>query len=116
MFGQSDGGCRFSVTSMAVFHTAHLRVHSEVVDRFRERILSHARTSLDAEPGCRQFDVQQETKDATLFLLIETYANEAALEAHRSSPHYRQFREDVKDWVVERSWWFWTKLGPDVVS
>jgi quinol monooxygenase YgiN len=30
------------------------------------------------------------------------------LEAHRVSPHYLAFREDVKDWVVERTWWFWT--------
>jgi quinol monooxygenase YgiN len=42
-----------------------------------------------------------------LFLLIEVYADDAALEAHRKSAHYLQFREDVNDWVVERKWWFW---------
>jgi hypothetical protein len=48
-----------------------------------------------------------------LFLLIEVYADEAALDAHRKSSHYLQFREDVKDWVVERTWWFWEKLAPE---
>jgi autoinducer 2-degrading protein len=98
---------------MAVFHTAHLKVRDDVIDRFRERILRHARTSLENEPGCRLFDVHQEIKDPTLFLLIEIYADEAAFDAHRTSSHYLQFREDVKDWVAERKWWYWQKLGPN---
>ena len=92
---------------MSIFHTAHLRVREDFVERFRDRLLRHARISLDAEPGCYRFDIQQETNDPTLFLLIEIYANQAAFETHRVSPHYLQFREDVKDWIVERKWWYW---------
>jgi quinol monooxygenase YgiN len=98
---------------MPVLHTAHLRVRNDVVDVFRERLLRHARTTRDAEHGCHRFDIHQDTRDPTLFLLIEIYADAAALEAHRSSPHYLQFREDVKDWVLERTWWYWQKLGPE---
>ena len=98
---------------MPVLHTAHLRVRNDVVDVFRERLLRHARTTRGAEHGCHRFDVHQDTRDPTLFLLIETYADEAALEAHRSSAHYLQFREDVKDWVLERTWWYWQQLGPE---
>ena len=98
---------------MTVFHTAHLKVHPDVVDRFRDRLLRHARISLDSEPGCHRFDIHQNTGDASLFLLVEIYADEAAFEAHRTSPHYFQFREDVKDWVAERDWWYWRPLGPD---
>jgi (4S)-4-hydroxy-5-phosphonooxypentane-2,3-dione isomerase len=95
---------------MAIFHTAHLETRDDVVDLFRERILRHARITLDAEPGCQRFDVHQEASRSTLFLLIEIYNDEAALEAHRQSPHYLQFREDVKDWVIGRSWWYWHLL------
>ena len=98
---------------MAVLHTAHLRVRAEVVDRFRARIMHHARTSLEREPGCHRFDIHQETKDPTLFFLFEIYADDAALDAHRVSQHYLQFREDVKDWVVERTWWFWRQMTPE---
>ena len=66
----------------------------------------------DAEEGCHRFDIHQEAKDPTLFLLIEIYADEAAFELHRTSPHYLQFREDVKDWVVDRKWWYWQFLTP----
>ena len=95
---------------MAIFHTAHLRAHQGVVEKFRERLLRHARVCVDTEPGCLRFDIHQEMKDPSLFLLIEIYADEAAFELHRTSPHYLQFREDVKDWVADRTWWYWNKL------
>lgn len=96
-----------------LLHTAHLTVRLDVVDRFKERILRHARTSLQQEPGCRRFDVHQETGDPTLFLLIEVYADAAALETHRQSAHYKAFRADTQDWVVDRKWWFWSTTGAD---
>jgi len=97
---------------MPVLHTAHLRVRAEAVAAFKARILRHARTSLEREPGCRRFDVHQEQGDPTLFFLIEVYGDQAALDAHRASAHYLAFRENTKDWVVERTWWFWTPLAP----
>lgn len=95
---------------MGVLHTAHLRVHADVVDQFKARLLRHARISVTQEPGCSRFDVHQERSDPALFLLVESYADEAAFEAHRTSPHYLTFREDVKEWVVERTWWYWNPL------
>jgi autoinducer 2-degrading protein len=98
---------------MTLLHTAHLKVRQEVITQFRERLMRHARTSVEREPGCHVFDIHQEVKDPALFMLIEVYADEAALDAHRQSSHYLQFREDVKDWVVERTWWFWERLGSE---
>lgn len=92
---------------MTLVHTAHLRVRADAVARFRERLARHAATSLAAEPGCLRFDVFQERDDPALFLLIEEYADEAALAAHREAPHYLAFRADVADWVSGREWWFW---------
>ncbi len=95
---------------MTLLHTAHLRVREDVVEAFKARLQRHAETSLEAEPGCHRFDVHQELEEPTLFFLIEVYADQAALEAHRRSPHYETFREDVKDWVRDRKWWFWDRL------
>jgi (4S)-4-hydroxy-5-phosphonooxypentane-2,3-dione isomerase len=92
---------------MTVFHTAHLRVHAAAVERFKARLARHAQTSVSVESGCSRFDVHQERGDPTLFLLIECYDDETAFESHRASPHFLAFREDVKDWVVERTWWYW---------
>ena len=97
---------------MPIFHTAHLRTREDIVEEFRDRLLRHAGITRAAEPGCHRFDIHQEAEDPALFLLIEIYADEAAFNLHRTSPHYLQFREDVKDWVVDRKWWYWRFLGP----
>ena len=94
-----------------LLHTAHLRVHAEAVEPFRVRLLRHAHDSVTHEAGCTRFDVHQERGNPTLFLLFECYADEAAFELHRTSPHYLAFREDVKDWVVERTWWYWNPIN-----
>ena len=96
---------------MAYIHTAHLTVKPDCIDRFKVRLALHARTSVAAEPGCLVFRPHQDRKDPTRFLLYEVYADEAALEVHRESPHYKQFRRDVEDWVVGREWWFWEEMA-----
>jgi autoinducer 2-degrading protein len=90
-------------------HTAQLRVGPDVVGRFRARLLQHAEATLARELGCHKFDIHQERRDRGLFLLIEWYDDEAALQVHRESEHYLSFTRDVKDWVIERHWWFWDR-------
>jgi quinol monooxygenase YgiN len=92
-------------------HTAHLVCRADVVEAFKKRLLRHARTTLETEQGCHRFDVHQDRSEPTRFLLIEHYADESALEAHRKAPHYLEFRKDTEDWVVGREWWFWEALG-----
>jgi quinol monooxygenase YgiN len=43
-----------------------------------------------AEPGCLQYDVHRDNDDPNRFFIFERYADEAALEAHGSSPHFQQ--------------------------
>ena len=92
-------------------HTAHLTCRPDIVEAFRARLLRHAAITLAAESGCAKFDVHQDRDEPTRFFLLEHYADDAALQVHRNSPHYRAFREDTKDWVVDRKWWFWSTLS-----
>jgi quinol monooxygenase YgiN len=97
---------------MTVLHTAHLRARPEACEAFKARLMQHARNSLMQEPGaCLRFDVHQDAGDPTLFFLVEVYRDAAALEAHRTSAHFLQYREDTRDWVAERQWWYWTPLA-----
>ncbi len=96
---------------MPILHTAHLTCRPECVEPFRERLLRHAANTLRLEPGCSRFDVHQETERPEIFLLIEIYDDEAALQAHRDAAHYAQFRADVQDWIERREWWFWEPLA-----
>lgn len=93
-----------------IVHTAHLVCKPEYVEVFRSRLQRHAHTSLTREEGCRKFDIHQNSERPELFFLHEIYQDQAALEAHRASTHFLEFRKDTTDWVAERTWWFWAKL------
>jgi len=44
-----------------------------------------------AEPGCRMYVVHRGKDDAAQFFIYEQYDDEAALDAHRSSPHFERY-------------------------
>ncbi len=44
-----------------------------------------------AEPGCRMYVVHRSTTEPRRFFLYEQYDDQAALDAHRASPHFEQY-------------------------
>jgi quinol monooxygenase YgiN len=43
-----------------------------------------------AESGCLQYDVHRDQDDLRRFFIFERYVDDAALEAHGSSPHFQE--------------------------
>ena len=43
------------------------------------------------EPGCRMYLVHRSSSDSRRFFLYEQYDDQAALDAHRASPHFAQY-------------------------
>ena len=63
-------------------------------DKFRGRIIEHAKNSL-AEPGCVRFDVAEDSEQLGRFLIWENYVDFEAVDAHRAQPYLAEFRESV---------------------
>jgi quinol monooxygenase YgiN len=80
-----------------------LEVHPERLDEFLSAIKENAERSFSDEPGCRYFDVTQHTKSPNHFIFYELYDDEAALEAHRTAPHFAQWRRAADRCVVKGS-------------
>ena len=45
------------------------------------------------EPGCTMYHVSRSTDRADLFMLYEVYKDDAALQAHRATPHFKEIIE-----------------------
>jgi len=84
---------------IALFVT--LDVRPGVRGRLVEAISAQGAASLEREPGCLRFDVCVDADDPNRFLLYEVYEDEAALEAHRTTPHFAVWREAAAE-CVER--------------
>src|SRR5437660_1189465 len=49
------------------------------------------------ETGCRQFDVSQSASNPNEIFIYEIYENEAAVQAHRASDHFKKYLATIKD-------------------
>ena len=63
--------------------------------RFLKAIEVDALGSEKDEPGCHRFNVLQDEKDENVYYFYEVYESQAALEAHRQTPHYAVWRSAV---------------------
>ena len=43
------------------------------------------------EPGCIHYAVQRSRENRRVYLVYEQYKDQAALDAHRASPHFQQY-------------------------
>jgi len=72
--------------------------HTEAV----ASILRRMRTETRREAGNEIYDLYEaETDGRTSFHLIERYADQDALEAHRATDHYRTYRTEIPDLLAE---------------
>ncbi|MFV2198516.1 putative quinol monooxygenase [Nocardiopsis sp. LOL_012] len=72
-------------------------------DAFVSGISRHAAASVRGEPGCLRFDVVADSADPDLFWVCEVFADEAALAAHRASPHFAAWQREKAAAVVPGS-------------
>jgi quinol monooxygenase YgiN len=83
---------------LAVSLTMRAGHENELAEMFRK-----LQAATRQEPGCITYVVQRSRENPRHYLVYEQYNNEAALEEHRNSPHFKQFATDgVFRFVEER--------------
>jgi len=70
-------------------------------EKFKLAVLENAAASVN-EPGCRQFDVLFEESDPHHVFLYEVYDDVTALEAHRTTPHFKSYAETTASMIAKR--------------
>ena len=69
-----------------------VRVKPGERERFLKAIEVDALGSERDEPGCYRFNVLQDSADPNVYYFYEVYEDQAALEKHRTMPHYATWR------------------------
>jgi (4S)-4-hydroxy-5-phosphonooxypentane-2,3-dione isomerase len=70
--------------------------------KYLEAIKENAANAVK-EPGCREFNVTVLASNPNHVFLYEVYDNEAALEAHRQTEHFKKYAATTKNMVADRS-------------
>ncbi len=87
--------------------TVEFDIHADHLEGFRKAIRRQADTSLDREPGCRQFDVCFGVDDPTRCFLYEKYDDLQAFELHRATEHMAEFNATVTPWIKAKKVQAW---------
>lgn len=77
-----------------------VRVKPEHLAEFLPAARHNAEHAVADEPGCLRFDIIQDREDTHLFRFYEVYKDDAALAAHRLTPHFKKYIEASAPWMA----------------
>jgi quinol monooxygenase YgiN len=83
---------------LAVTWIANPGKEAEVAEIFRK-----LEESSRQEPGCLMYIVHRHRTDSRRFFIYEQYRDDAALQAHRDSPHFQTFAVKALNGIGERT-------------
>ena len=81
---------------------AYLTAKPGTEAEFQKQMTAQAQLCLANEPGCLQFDVVQDPKEPTRFVMLEVYKDDDAIKAHQESAHFKDFRPVIGELVADR--------------
>ena len=81
---------------------AYLTAKPGMEAEFQKQMTAQAQRCLANEPGCLQFDVVQDAKEPTRFVMLEVYKDDDAIKAHQDSQHFKDFRPVVGELLADR--------------
>lgn len=79
-----------------------LEIKSGDFDAFIDIVTKHGANTREIEKGCLRFEVLKPRESRNKVILVEMYADDAALDAHWSSDHMSAYRQKVSDMIVSR--------------
>ena len=83
---------------LAVHMTVNAGRENEAAEMFRK-----LQEETRREPGCINYIVQRSRENPCRFLVYEQYSDDAALQYHRNSPHFKKYAsEGIFPFVEQR--------------
>jgi (4S)-4-hydroxy-5-phosphonooxypentane-2,3-dione isomerase len=80
-----------------------LEIEPDRLEEFLEVVRAHGARSREREPGCLRFDCLRPREAQSRVILVEVYADDAALESHWASDHMADYRRRVEGMIRSRT-------------
>ena len=91
--------------------TVEVEVEPDHAGDYKSVIERQARTSVEREPGCFQFDVLVDPDHSNRFLLYEIYRDKSSFDAHLAAPHSKENGAATKPWIRNQTIKFWSRIS-----
>ena len=70
------------------------------LEKYKVALKEQMNTAIKVEPGVLSYTVVADKKDLSLITILEVYANLEAYQSHILTPHFKKYKDTVKDMVL----------------
>lgn len=78
---------------------ARIKVDPAQLTEYNNALLTQMKTAIALEPGVLTYYAVADKKDPSNITILEIYADTAAYNKHILTPHFRKYKDSVKDMV-----------------
>jgi quinol monooxygenase YgiN len=89
-----------SLPNNKMYRTAIIKVDPNKLEQYKTALLEQMNTAIKLEPGVLSYTVVADKKDLSSITIMEVYMNLEAYQAHILTPHFKKYKETVKDMVL----------------
>ncbi len=86
--------------SSNMYRIAKIKVDENQLENYKFTLQEQMNAAIKLEPGVLSYTVVADKKDATSITIFEVYANLDAYQSHILTPHFKKYKETVKDMVL----------------
>lgn len=86
--------------SNKMYRIAKIKVAASQLEQYTSALKEQMNTAIKLEPGVLSYNVVADKRDATQITILEVYANVEAYQSHILTPHFKKYKETVKDMVL----------------
>ena len=83
-----------------MYRIAKIKVDVNQLEQYTIALKEQMNTAIQLEVGVLSYTVMADKKDPSSITIVEVYQNKDAYESHISTPHFRKYKDKVKDMVL----------------
>ena len=83
-----------------MYRIAKIKVDGKQLDQYTAALKEQMTTAIKQEPGVLSYTAVADKNDPTVITILEVYANAEAYQSHIQAPHFKKYKETVKDMVL----------------
>jgi len=87
-------------SSNSMYRIAKIKVDTNQLSAYKVALQEQMNAAIKLEPGVLSYTAVADKKDATQITILEVYASQEAYQAHILTPHFKIYKETVKDMVL----------------
>ena len=83
-----------------MYRIAKIKVDVNQIEQYKSALKEQMNAAIKLEPGVLSYTVVADKKDASLITIMEVYADLEAYQSHILTPHFKKYKDTVKNMVL----------------